>query len=754
MEFDASKFLERYIGETRENATRLNEGFLSLESGAAGSSAIDDLFRMAHTIKGSSRMMKQVEISEVAHRIEDVLSALRSGMIAPARETISVLLRGSDTIGRMLDTLSGGEKPSSQPEILKTLSAVASGADPIVKPMETVTPPPPQDEPGVKTLQTSQTTTGVYRTASQSGEPPTSGVFQPAEDPLKHRNAFIKISSTKLDNVTNLVGELVNLGSRPRKRIAEVSRAEKMLQELHSSFREYAESRTDHAPDQNISVSIKAIQMLVKGVLKNFEDDLTTQNLLTKELHSRSFEMRLEPLGDTFRFLKRQVRDMAVALGKEVQISIQGNETELDRKIVDMLIDPLIHLIRNAVDHGIESPEDRERAGKSRTGTIAVSARYEGDSVIIEVSDDGAGIPVETIRSRTVKRNILSEEQAVSMSEAELINFIYMPGLSTAEIVTETSGRGFGMEIVRKNVVEELKGSITVKTEPGRGTSFYLKLPMSLAIMRVLMVRVSKTLFAIPPSFVSELVFLGTDALIDFGDRKAIRLREQLIPAICLDELLEIESIFPIKGSGRLALISTLGGERAGFIIDDVVEELDVLVKPLPPHMRGKSWVSSGIITGSEDIVCLLNIPQLMASVKDMKVSAKPSQIETKKSPKRLLVVDDSISTREIEKSILETCGYSVHLAGDGIEALEILGRHHFNLVITDIEMPRMNGFTLTEKIRMDKDNKDIPVILVTSRDGIDDKKRGIKAGANAYIVKGAFEQSNLLDTVKSLLGG
>jgi chemotaxis protein histidine kinase CheA len=760
VQFDASKFLARYIEDSSENATRLNEGFLLLESGAAPSSTVDDLFRAAHTIKGSSRMMKQVEISEVAHRIEDVLSALRSGTIKPSRRTISVLLKGSDTICRMLEALSEGQKLSSQTEMLKELSAAASGA--VQAPMPAVAPAPVTAAVTVPQVETSapppqvvqpETASGVYVAAGQGGEPSKSGGSQVVDDPIKHRNAFIKIPTAKLDNMTNLVGELVNLGRRSRRRIADASRAEKMLRELVFQFRENAEPKAGGEPVQDSFANIKTIHQLVKGVLRNFEEDQTTQGLLTKELHARSFEMRLEPIGDMFRLLKRQVRDLAFALGKEVQVSIKGTETELDRKIIDLMIDPLIHIIRNAIDHGIESPEDRLRAGKSRTGTMAISARYEGDSVIIEVSDDGSGIPLETIRARVVKKNIFSEEQANGMSDAELINLIYMPGFSTAEIVTDTSGRGFGMEIVRKNIIEELKGSITVNTEPGRGTSFYLKLPMSLAIMRVLMVRAAGTLFAIPHSFISELVFLGEDSLVDIGDRKAIKLREQLIPAVCLEDILKIESRFPIKRSERLALISSLSGERAGFIIDDVVEELDALVKPLPQHMRGKSWVSSGIITGSEDIVCLLNIPQLIASVKEVKVSAKRSGIETEKTSKRLLVVDDSISTREIEKSILETQGYTVHLAGDGIEAFEIIHKHRFDLIITDIEMPKMNGFMLTEKIRMDSDNKDVPVILVTSRDGLEDKKRGVKAGANAYIVKGAFEQSNLLETVASLLG-
>jgi chemotaxis protein histidine kinase CheA len=460
------------------------------------------------------------------------------------------------------------------------------------------------------------------------------------------------------------------------------------------------------------------------------------------------------PLSTVFDSLHRMVRDISKNLGKDIVLVVEGGDIELDKKMIEKLGDPLVHMLRNSLDHGIEPPEERRKAGKPGTGTVKLSACYDAGSVLIELSDDGGGIPLEKIKERALRKKMFSEDELNDMPESALVDLIFQPGFSTSSIVTDVSGRGVGMDVARRNIVEELRGSFRIETKRGRGTSFFIRLPLTLAVMRVLLVDVADTVFAIGAHYVSEIIRVPKDELITVVNKRAVRLREEIIPVASMTSLLNIPARGKTERNDVLIAIVHTGGEKLGLIIDALRDEEDMVIKPLPAHMKNIRLVSGVIISGRNEIINVVHVPAVIEAAGEIReVKPLKGTAGEEGSAIHILVVDDSINTREIEKSILESYGYKVDLAGDGLEALEKIREFKYSVVITDVEMPRLDGFSLTERLRNDEAHKDIPVIIVTSREKEEDKKRGIMVGADAYIVKGAFDQSNLLETVQNLIG-
>jgi len=373
---------------------------------------------------------------------------------------------------------------------------------------------------------------------------------------------------------------------------------------------------------------------------------------------------------------------------------------------------------------------------------------------LIELSDDGGGIPLKKIKEKAVQRKLLDEEELEKMSRAEIIDLIFQPGFSTAAIITDISGRGVGMDVVKKNIVDQSKGSVQVVTEEGKGTSFFIRLPLSLAIMRVLQISVRDMAFALPVNSVAEILKVPKAEIINVVDKKAIRLREQIIPVADLCSLLNTHGDNGDAKKDAPVIMVFMGNEKLGLIVDAIIEEEDMIIKPLPRHMKGIQVVSGVTISGRNEIISVLHIPMIFNLSKETKDAKRFD--ETARGEKRainILLVEDSITTREIEKRILESYGYKVEAVCNGMEALGKTKEFKYDLIVTDIEMPLLDGFSLTEKLRQDQEYKNTPIIIVTSLDKEEDKRRGIEVGADAYIIKGSFDQTNLLDTVQNLVG-
>ncbi len=747
MAFDKEKFIAQFLSEAKEHLIKLNDDLLELEKNPDDKDTINRVFRSAHTIKGSSKMMKLNAISDVAHKLEDALDALRQKKIRHSQEISDLYFKGVDTISGMLEIVaSGKEVQEGEYSICKELERVAQG--------QMHMPKTPESEDPAKRVTEHKVVAELDDLTHDIAVEK-----DPADESERRKSTrgsdTLRISENKLDGLIKLMGEVVSTHSRMRRRVYRIKEIEKLSKKNAEIISKLG---TEAPPDKKDQEMMLHIADTLYSDVKNFISDIREEGnvfeTLTGELQDRSLEMRMLPLSTIFNGFHRVVRDVARDFEKEVDFLVEGGDTELDKKIIEKIGDPLIHMVRNSVDHGIETPEERVKKGKPRRGIIRLSARYEGGSVFVELNDDGAGVSVQRIKERALKKRMFDEEALKSIPDTEILNLIFHPGFSTSDMITDISGRGVGMDVVKRNICDDLKGAIQVKTKEGRGTAFHIRLPLTMAIMHVLVVSISDMVFAIPSHFVKEVVRVREEDIINVVDKRAIRLREQIIPVADLNNILGLPSISGGNENGRLILIVAGGSERQGLIIDNLLQEEDRTIKPLPAHMKDIDLISGVTVSGSNEIDNVLNIPKIMEAAKEVKVAEYIKQHAHKdKQVINILVVDDSVSTREIEKSILESYGYRVSLAEDGMEALEYAMKTKFDLVVTDIEMPMLDGFSLTEKLKNDENYKDTPVILVSSRDKEEDKKRGLMVGADAYIVKGDFDQTNLLDAIQSLVG-
>jgi chemotaxis protein histidine kinase CheA/CheY-like chemotaxis protein len=728
MVIDRSRFLARFAAEAREHCATLTQGILSLETSPDDTGTLNALFRSAHTIKGSARMMKLTGIGELAHGMEDLLDAARAGRIRLNRSSFGLLLKSVDALVSMIAETETGEHASGLPvelcQALKREMASLSGEN----------------------AQEKEKPAGVDSKAvlpvSSAGQP---GFFFQA--PV---TGSLRVNTGKLDDLVRLMGEVVAEQGRLRlstsfvqKRLRTLSGAVEGVSALYGKRTEETESA------RRVLQGLDVAMVEMRQAAQTLTDCLRMQTTLMGSLQEATLKLRMTPLSTVFEPLRRTFRDLAEDAGKDADFVVTGGETELDRKIGERIGDSLLHMIRNSLDHGLEDPEERRALGKAPKGLISLAAFYDKGGVTLVLRDDGRGLDTEKIRAKALTRRIFDEQTLASMSRAEIHNLIFLPGFSTSPIITDISGRGVGMDVVRQNIVHELRGSITLETQRGEGTSIFVHLPLNLAVFPLFIVEAGGLPFAIPATAIVEMHRVTKEDLIEIVGKKAMRLREQIVPVENLARLLRLDEKHSSPGGGALVVVRD-GENQLGLLVDDVTDQEEMVVKPLPGFLSRVRIVTGGVIQG-ERVVSVLHIPEILRLAGEVSVE---SQTHAEMTSSLILVVDDSINTRELEKSILEAYGYRVETAEDGLEAFEKTRDTLYDLVITDIEMPRLDGFSLTEKLRSDPRYLAVPIIVVTSLEKESDRKRGIRAGADAYIVKQAFDQSNLLETIRSLIGG
>jgi two-component system chemotaxis sensor kinase CheA len=517
---------------------------------------------------------------------------------------------------------------------------------------------------------------------------------------------------------------------------------------------------------------LRALYAQVGDLAHLYTADTLHLSLVIDELEDEIKRLRMLPFNTITTPFARMVRDLAQQSGKEAMLTIFGGDTEVDKRILEGIKDPLTHLLRNAIDHGIEKPDQRVAAGKSRTGQITLSAEQAGKDIVVRLSDDGAGLDMEGIRQAVAHAQIAqrSGRDPQTMSEAELIDAMFTLGLSTSRIITDVSGRGIGLNVVRNNI-EALHGRIDVESRSGEGTSFVLVLPLALTGTRGLLVRTAGQLFALPINTVERTLKLQPSDVFTVEGHDAIQYEGHPVRLVRLSEVLELPGDAPTGVKSFFAVIlsvsdrlSSLQGvarqaRQAAFIIDELAGEQEVVIKELGKQLTRVAGIAGATVMGSGEVVLVLNAADLMKLTlrlgqRSIHKTAGPQAAQAAQvERKTILVVDDSITTRTLEKNILEAAGYRVLIATDGYEALEqIRSSERPDLVVTDIVMPRMDGFELTRQLKTDPQLSDLPVILVTSLDSAEDKERGIEVQADAYIVKSSFDQVNLLDTIEQLI--
>jgi chemotaxis protein histidine kinase CheA len=744
MAIDIKKFVIRFIEEARDHINRLNDGLSTLESGSGDAEVINTIFRSAHTIKGSSRMLKLVTITETAHKLEDVMGGLRDGSLQFSPVLGQLLYRAVDALSALIDTLAETNDAATLPPPDEALCAALTQActgqqpSPPAPPAAAIIAVDAPGEPISEPVSTPAPSVPVVP-ASTPKAPAVNAL--PAEAKLKTAET-VRVRLSKLDELIKLMGEVVSSHARMRQRLLDIGGIERDLSE-------------NIGPDAASQLHQFALTL---------KDDVQAQEVLMDELHDKTLLMRMLPLSIVFEPAARMVRELARSVGKQVECAVIGAEIELDRQMIDKLAHPIIHLIRNAIDHGLETPETRIAAGKPAQGKLTLSARQDGSWVVIDVSDDGGGIPLAAVREKAVKKGMISAEKGAALTDQEAIDLIFLPGFSTNSIITDMSGRGVGMDVVKQAILDDLQGVVNVETRLGVGTTFSLRLPLSLAVMRVLLVEVDGLPFGFTAQYVGELLRLPASAMLTVAERNAVIIRNEFVPVVPLSELLRIpahlnsavDSANRSKTDlGMLLLVLRVRNEKIAVLVDELLDERDMVIKPLPEHMRRLPLVSGVVTTGKNELVSVLHAPALLEMARRARTQAVRVEAASHAddSHYRVLVVDDSLNTREIEKDVLEAYGYHVTLAEDGLDGLRKAMDGDFDAVLTDVEMPNMDGFTLTARLRQEEKYRNKPIIIITSREKEEDKRRGVQVGADAYIVKGDFDQSGLVDTLRALLG-
>ncbi|NJK69204.1 MAG: hybrid sensor histidine kinase/response regulator [Microcoleus sp. SU_5_3] len=814
---------------SEEHLQKLDDGLVYLEQYPSDSAKLEELLRETHSLKGDAGMLGVKNVASLAHQIEHILGGVKRGETQLNSDISDRLSEGLDAIRKLVNEAVTGEASGVNTFYILASMMGASNkpqvATPTAEPENLYAPekqleetPLPNSEPQEKVthIETStvrdldnnyvsaipseqelllqaQNLTTTSGLANTSDSQPTVRVSSSSS----YRIETIRVATKNLDDLMTQAGELTVAKTRLGHRLADIEKITTLWEDWSREAFINRLSFTQIESDRQFSLqSDRTIQLqnyyqraeehlehlgtLVNRLKNLIYEDTARLELIAGELESGICTLRLLPLSTIFNLFPRTVRDLAKREGKEVNFVIEGGETRADKRILEEMKDPLMHMIRNAIDHGIETAAEREQLGKTRVATLRIKGYHTGSNIIIEVADDGRGLDIDRIKKTAVRRNICTPEELITMTETQIQSLIFAPGFSTRTFVTEVSGRGVGLDVVRTNV-EALKGSIQVESFPGKGCTLRLQISTSLATANVLIVAVEGIAYALPVEFVETAKLVSKSDVFAIEGRETILSESQPLSVAYLADLLEVnnrrwmpnnedwgqeswrevnrdrqrESLVSLDAKIPCIIVK-VGEERLGLFVDALIDEQDVVIKPQSQLLKRVRNVSGATILGTGEVCMVLNPHDLIKSVRKQvlsrTVSGSRPKIDTVSRKQVILLAEDSIATRTQEKRILEGAGYEVVTAVDGLDAFNKLKTRYFDAVISDVQMPNLDGLELTSKIRQQKEYSELPIILVTSLASDEDRKRGADAGANAYIPKGTFNQDVLVETLKRLV--
>lgn len=712
-----------YLQELEEHVQTLNSGLLALEEGTLTEGDLHRLLRAAHSLKGASGAFHVKPVAEVCHWIEDRLVAARDGLL-PEPQEFALLFAAVDAVQEAGQRLKSGEELANKPLVPWLEGGAPAG--PVA---------------------------GSVAVPATVAEAEHAAAFS--------ESSYLRVAVERLDALYAGSGELL----RARIRLQECTQALTEVNERVARWKQARRTMEAWIAKERLSESL-----VPTHVLQAFEDgteelhalrqsiDALTTRMQADDLDLQSAvgrvqalvaSVRLQPFGEICHGLERAVRDVARLGGKEVQLHISGTDVELDRSILSALRDPLLHLVRNAVDHGLETPTERERAGKSRTGQLNVVASVRGVHIEVVVSDDGRGLDIDAIRNQAARKG-----WAVPNDDVEAIRLIFRPGFSTARQVTDVSGRGVGLDVV-KSQAEALHGTVDVFSEPGKGTSFVLISPLTLSSLRALMVRLGKQIYALPSTSVDRALRVGVPDLTVMADRPMLLIDGRAVPVAHLSNLLVRGTPAPPLPEEFPALLLGSAPRQALVIVDELLTEQELTIQSMgarishPTHFSGASLLPDG------RIILTLHTAGIIATVLEGTEGTTVRVVkvdEASRRQRRIMLVEDSMPVRTLEKAVLEKAGYQVVAAIDGQDAWEKLQENQVDLIVSDIQMPRMDGLQLLRTVRENAAWQNLPVVLVTSLGNEEQKFAGLLAGASAYLIKSEFDQQLLLDTIEELI--
>ena len=727
---DDPELLATFRAEVDERLASLSAGLLQLEAHPSPRQLVTGLFRDAHTVKGSARMLGLDGVLQVAHACEDLLGALRDERVHVRRDIVDLLLASSDAIGVAVAVAGDGADADDAhlQALVFALRAVLAGDEPVVVPQPTQ--PVIDDEDHDVEVDT---------------------------DHQRVRTESVRVAAHKVYDLLDTVGEAELDARRVEQAAVNVATATAEHGRWLKALREAAAAHDTSTLPEDLATAIHRLLadsdnlVSVGRELREIAED--SRGRVT-QVRDGAMGLAMVPVRRVLAAFPRLVRDVASATDKEVRFVSEGADVELDKQVLDGVADALKHLVINAVDHGCESPGDRLAAGKPAEATVTVSARSAGGTVVLEVSDDGRGIDSEAVRRVAIERGLLPEDSTLTGSA--LLSLLFAPAMSTAETVTETSGRGVGLDVVH-TAVEDLGGAIEVRTEPGRGSTFSLTLPLTLGVLRCLVARVGDERYAVPVPAVVESVGLRDVPVHTLAGATVMVRHGASVPLLDLGEALNV--IGDRSPKAAILVRHSATGDQLAWAVDRLEGELELVVKDLGPFLGRLPLVTGATIDGDGSVVCLVDLRELAVRATGTSLVGSgvvvPTQREEAPAGRkpRVLVVEDSVGVRELERAILEGAGFDVTTCVDGLDGAARLREEPADLVLSDVEMPGMDGFALTRTIRRTRGWEQVPVIIMTSRGDEADRRAGLEAGASAYLLKSEFDQEQLVNTVRRLVG-
>ncbi|WRD91757.1 chemotaxis histidine kinase/response regulator CheAY2 [Helicobacter pylori] len=779
---DLQEIMEDFLIEAFEMNEQLDQDLVELEHSPEDLDLLNRIFRVAHTIKGSSSFLNLNILTHLTHNMEDVLNRARKGEIKITPDIMDVVLRSIDLMKTLLVTIrdtgsdTNNGKENEIEEAVKQLQAITSQNLEGAKEGTKEAPKKEnQEEAKKENIKENQENKAKAPTAENSASD------NPlADEPdLDYTNMSAEEVEAEIERLLNKRQEAdkerraqKKQEAKPKQEVApktETSKAPK----TETKTKAKADTEENKAPsigvEQTVRVDVRRLDHLMNLIgelvlgknrliriygdveerydgekfLEELNQVVSSISAVTTDLQLAVMKTRMQPVGKVFNKFPRMVRDLSRELGKSIELIIEGEETELDKSIVEEIGDPLIHIIRNSCDHGIEPLEERRRLNKPETGKVQLSAYNEGNHIVIKISDDGKGLDPVMLKEKAVEKGVISERDAEGMSDREAFNLIFKPGFSTAKVVSNVSGRGVGMDVVKTNI-EKLNGIIEIDSEVGVGTTQKLKIPLTLAIIQALLVGVQEEYYAIPLSSVLETVRISQDEIYTVDGKSVLRLRDEVLSLVRLSDIFKVDAILESNSDVYVVIIG-LADQKIGVIVDYLIGQEEVVIKSLGYYLKNTRGIAGATVRGDGKITLIVDVGAMMDMAKSIKVNIttlmnESENTKSKNSPSDYIVlaIDDSSTDRAIIRKCLKPLGITLLEASNGLEGLEMLknGDKTPDAILVDIEMPKMDGYTFASEVRKYNKFKNLPLIAVTSRVTKTDRMRGVESGMTEYITK------------------
>ncbi|WRE25783.1 chemotaxis histidine kinase/response regulator CheAY2 [Helicobacter pylori] len=780
---DLQEIMEDFLIEAFEMNEQLDQDLVELEHNPEDLDLLNRIFRVAHTIKGSSSFLNLNILTHLTHNMEDVLNRARKGEIKITPDIMDVVLRSIDLMKTLLVTIrdtgsdTNNGKENEIEEAVKQLQAITSQN---LEGAKEGTKEAPQKEVKEEAKGENKENKAKAPTAEN-----TSSDNPLADEPdLDYANMSAEEVEAEIERLLNKRQEAdkerraqKKQEAKPKQEVAPTKEAHKTetpkAPKTETKAKAKADTEENKAPsigvEQTVRVDVRRLDHLMNLIgelvlgknrliriysdveerydgekfLEELNQVVSSISAVTTDLQLAVMKTRMQPVGKVFNKFPRMVRDLSRELGKSIELIIEGEETELDKSIVEEIGDPLIHIIRNSCDHGIEPLEERRRLNKPETGKVQLSAYNEGNHIVIKISDDGKGLDPVMLKEKAIEKGVISERDAEGMSDREAFNLIFKPGFSTAKVVSNVSGRGVGMDVVKTNI-EKLNGIIEIDSEVGVGTTQKLKIPLTLAIIQALLVGVQEEYYAIPLSSVLETVRISQDEIYTVDGKSVLRLRDEVLSLVRLSDIFKVDAILESNSDVYVVIIG-LADQKIGVIVDYLIGQEEVVIKSLGYYLKNTRGIAGATVRGDGKITLIVDVGAMMDMAKSIKVNIttlmnESENTKSKNSPSDYIVlaIDDSSTDRAIIRKCLKPLGITLLEATNGLEGLEMLknGDKIPDAILVDIEMPKMDGYTFASEVRKYNKFKNLPLIAVTSRVTKTDRMRGVESGMTEYITK------------------